>query len=295
MRSPAFAGSRWFAQAAPLTVPFADRTHRVTHDCTGRGHRRPFERGFDQEKWRAKAEQSARADTTLSRSVRDGYRARNDRAIATVGYRVAGSIRRAGAERGRGRGADRCDGNSRQALNSPTVARTRAETPGRDPLWRRPMAGAGGGASVRDACFRGRRAGPLALWRRGFRGCTPRRRSPFRSHSRRSAGAAGTRLHAPKATSVRARGSLGGGAKQSFDRAVSFLNPGHSAIALALPSGAQSRPEKRCRIILCRLQDAMPPQRLPRCVRGRRIVNSVNSPGALLTAIVPPCCWVTMS
>ena len=91
------------------------------------------------------------------------------------------------------------------------------------------------------------------------------------------------------------RGSLGGGGKQSFDRAVSFLNPGRSAIALALPSGAQSRPEKRCRIILCRLQDAMPPQRLPRCVRGRRIVNSVNSPGALLTAIVPPCCWVTMS
>ena len=29
--------------------------------------------------------------------------------------------------------------------------------------------------------------------------------------------------------------------------------------------------------------------------RGTRILNSVNSPGALSTAIVPPCCWVTMS
>src|SRR5262249_55635848 len=32
-----------------------------------------------------------------------------------------------------------------------------------------------------------------------------------------------------------------------------------------------------------------------RRVRGRRIVNSVNSPSRLSTAIVPPCCWVTMS
>ena len=29
--------------------------------------------------------------------------------------------------------------------------------------------------------------------------------------------------------------------------------------------------------------------------RGRRTVNSVNSPGSLSTAIVPPCCCVTMS
>jgi len=29
--------------------------------------------------------------------------------------------------------------------------------------------------------------------------------------------------------------------------------------------------------------------------RGRRIVNSVNSPTRLSTVIVPPCCWVTMS
>jgi hypothetical protein len=29
--------------------------------------------------------------------------------------------------------------------------------------------------------------------------------------------------------------------------------------------------------------------------RGRRIVNSVNSPGWLSTSIEPPCCWVTMS
>jgi hypothetical protein len=29
--------------------------------------------------------------------------------------------------------------------------------------------------------------------------------------------------------------------------------------------------------------------------RGRRIVNSVNSPTRLSTSIVPPCCWVTMS
>ena len=29
--------------------------------------------------------------------------------------------------------------------------------------------------------------------------------------------------------------------------------------------------------------------------RGRRIVNSVNSPSRLSTSIVPPCCWVTMS
>jgi hypothetical protein len=29
--------------------------------------------------------------------------------------------------------------------------------------------------------------------------------------------------------------------------------------------------------------------------RGRRIANSVNSPTRLSTAIVPPCCWVTMS
>src|SRR3954471_12813073 len=32
-----------------------------------------------------------------------------------------------------------------------------------------------------------------------------------------------------------------------------------------------------------------------RLVRGRRIVNSVNSPTRLSTSIVPPCCWVTMS
>src|SRR5215472_5919364 len=30
-------------------------------------------------------------------------------------------------------------------------------------------------------------------------------------------------------------------------------------------------------------------------IRGKRIVNSVNSPSRLSTAIVPPCCWVTMS
>ena len=29
--------------------------------------------------------------------------------------------------------------------------------------------------------------------------------------------------------------------------------------------------------------------------RGRRIVNSVNSPSRLSTVIVPPCCWVTIS
>src|SRR5262245_47750119 len=29
--------------------------------------------------------------------------------------------------------------------------------------------------------------------------------------------------------------------------------------------------------------------------RGRWIVNSVNLPTSLSTAIVPPCCWVTMS
>ena len=29
--------------------------------------------------------------------------------------------------------------------------------------------------------------------------------------------------------------------------------------------------------------------------RGRRIVNSVNSPTRLSTVIVPPCCWVTIS
>ena len=31
-----------------------------------------------------------------------------------------------------------------------------------------------------------------------------------------------------------------------------------------------------------------------RC-RGRRTVNSVNSPTSLSTVIVPPCCWVTTS
>ena len=30
-------------------------------------------------------------------------------------------------------------------------------------------------------------------------------------------------------------------------------------------------------------------------VRGKRTVNSVNSPTRLSTVIVPPCCWVTMS
>src|SRR5271170_7976701 len=30
-------------------------------------------------------------------------------------------------------------------------------------------------------------------------------------------------------------------------------------------------------------------------VRGSRIVNSVNSPSRLSTAIVPPCSWTTMS
>ena len=29
--------------------------------------------------------------------------------------------------------------------------------------------------------------------------------------------------------------------------------------------------------------------------RGRRTVNSVNSPASLSTSIVPPCCCVTMS
>src|SRR5215831_13532806 len=29
--------------------------------------------------------------------------------------------------------------------------------------------------------------------------------------------------------------------------------------------------------------------------RGKRTVNSVNSPSRLSTSIVPPCCWVTMS
>jgi hypothetical protein len=29
--------------------------------------------------------------------------------------------------------------------------------------------------------------------------------------------------------------------------------------------------------------------------RGRRIVNSLNSPTRLSTSITPPCCWVTMS
>jgi hypothetical protein len=32
-----------------------------------------------------------------------------------------------------------------------------------------------------------------------------------------------------------------------------------------------------------------------RRARGRRIVNSVNSPTRLSTSIVPPCCWLTMS
>ena len=32
-----------------------------------------------------------------------------------------------------------------------------------------------------------------------------------------------------------------------------------------------------------------------RRLRGRRTVNSVNSPGSLSTSIVPPCCCVTMS
>src|SRR6266852_3350800 len=31
------------------------------------------------------------------------------------------------------------------------------------------------------------------------------------------------------------------------------------------------------------------------CVRGSRMMNSVNSPTRLSTSIVPPCCWVTMS
>ena len=31
------------------------------------------------------------------------------------------------------------------------------------------------------------------------------------------------------------------------------------------------------------------------CSRGRRTVNSVNAPTSLSTAIVPPCCCVTMS
>ena len=34
---------------------------------------------------------------------------------------------------------------------------------------------------------------------------------------------------------------------------------------------------------------------LPVACRGRRTVNSVNSPSSLSTAIVPPCCCVTMS
>ena len=34
---------------------------------------------------------------------------------------------------------------------------------------------------------------------------------------------------------------------------------------------------------------------LGRAPRGKRTVNSVNSPGALSTEMVPPCCWVTMS
>src|SRR5215471_911844 len=37
----------------------------------------------------------------------------------------------------------------------------------------------------------------------------------------------------------------------------------------------------------------LPPDRLPE--RGKRMVNSVNSPGRLSTVIVPPCSWVTMS
>ena len=37
----------------------------------------------------------------------------------------------------------------------------------------------------------------------------------------------------------KARISIGVGAKQSFVRATSFLNPGRWAIALAVPSGAQ--------------------------------------------------------
>ena len=32
-----------------------------------------------------------------------------------------------------------------------------------------------------------------------------------------------------------------------------------------------------------------------KCVRGRRIVNSVNSSARLSTSMVPPCCWVTIA
>ena len=41
---------------------------------------------------------------------------------------------------------------------------------------------------------------------------------------------------------------------------------------------------------------AAPPGCVPRRrLRGRRTVNSVNTPGSLSTSIVPPCCCVTMS
>jgi len=70
----------------------------------------------------------------------------------------------------------------------------------------------------------------------------PSRRSPFRSHSGRSAGSAGTRVRAPKATFARASGSIGAGGKRSCDRATRFLNLRRWAVAVAVASGTQSRP-----------------------------------------------------
>jgi hypothetical protein len=87
----------------------------------------------------------------------------------------------------------------------------------------------------------------------------------------------------PKATFAQGpEGSIGQAGKESF--LVSRRNHCRSK------SASGCRPTTRMPTFMPR------PLRLSAHKRaGSRIVNSVNSPTRLLTAIVPPCCWVTMS
>jgi hypothetical protein len=70
-------------------------------------------------------------------------------------------------------------------------------------------------------------------------------------------------------------GSIGQAGKQSFDRAAGFLS--HDGTTAKSRSSASGSSATRM------LTFMLPPQPSPKCTRGRRIVNSVNSPNRLST------------
>ena len=86
----------------------------------------------------------------------------------------------------------------------------------------------------------------------------PSRATAFKTDNGRSVLAAGTGLHAPKATLPGPDDRSEETSKRPFDRAASCINPGRWAIVVAVPSGAQS-PDRLGKKLCCAIFRRLPP------------------------------------